>query len=104
MAALNAIDGVRCALPPGAFYAFPHVAAALDGTGETVETLARRLLHEHGVACVPGSAFGPAGAGHLRLAYTAGMDDLAFAVDGVRACVGGLRGVPGRQTGGERRC
>lgn len=96
VAALNAVEGVRCALPPGAFYAFPDVTRALAGTGHTAETLARRLLHEHGVACVPGSAFGPAGAGHLRLAYTAATDDLAFAVDGVRACVGALRAGAGR--------
>ena len=92
VAALNRVAGVRCALPRGAFYVFPRVAGALAGTGHTAETLARRLLQDYGVACVPGPAFGPGGAGHLRFAYTASSDDLAVAVDALGACVAELRG------------
>ena len=89
--ALNAIDGVSCAVPRGAFYVFPRVVAALAGTGLGDGALARHLLDRHGVAGVPGAAFGPAGAGHLRFAYTAPLGDLALAVDGLRASVAALR-------------
>ena len=100
VAALNGIDGVRCATPGGAFYAFPSVAGVLarggpaDGTlaadtlaADTLatEAFARHLLERHGLACVPGTVFGPAGAGHLRLAYTASREDLALAVERLRA-------------------
>ncbi len=85
--ALNRIDGVACATPGGAFYVFPRVEAALAGTGQTEGTLARRLLDAHGVACVPGTAFGPAGTGHLRFAYTAPFGDLEIAVEALRASV-----------------
>lgn len=87
VAALNAIDGVQCALPHGAFYVFPNVAGALAGPEQDAGVLARRLLHEHGVAVVPGTAFGPGGAGHLRFSYTVPVDDLAVAVNALRACV-----------------
>jgi aspartate/methionine/tyrosine aminotransferase len=86
VAALNTIDGVRCVLPAGAFYAFPSVGGVLARLGLTTEALAHRLLAEHGVACVPGTAFGPAGTGHLRLAFTAAPADLALAVERLRAC------------------
>lgn len=94
--ALDAIDGVSCALPAGAFYAFPNVAELLRRTGGTVEWLARLLLDEHGVACLPGTAFGPGGGGHLRLSYAASSDDLALAVQGLAACAA----VPGVATCG----
>jgi aspartate/methionine/tyrosine aminotransferase len=72
VAGLNAMPGVRCQTPPGAFYAFPNV----EGTGFGEADLADRLLEEAGVALLPGTAFGPAGAGFLRLAYTQSEDDL----------------------------
>ena len=83
VAALNTIDGVRCALPHGAFYVFPRIV----GADQPIPALAHVLLHEHGVAAVPGTAFGLGGAGHLRFAYTAPLDNLAVAVDALRACV-----------------
>src|SRR2546421_11356322 len=69
---LNAMPGVRCQLPPGAFYAFPNV----EGTGFDERELAEQLLDRAGVALLPGTAFGPGGAGFLRLAYTQGEADL----------------------------
>ena len=83
--ALRQLDGVECALPVGAFYAFPNVARALEGSGRTVASLAHALLHEHGLACLPGSAFGPAGEGHLRLSYAASPSDLHLAVERLAA-------------------
>jgi aspartate/methionine/tyrosine aminotransferase len=74
---LNRIPGFRCAKPEGAFYAFPNIEA----TGMQEKELAERLLDEAGVAVLPGTAFGPAGKGYIRLAYTQGEDDLARALE-----------------------
>jgi aspartate aminotransferase len=70
--ALNAIPGVRCAKPQGSFYAFPNIT----GTGFDERELADRLLAEAGVAVLPGTAFGEAGKGYIRLAYTQSEDEL----------------------------
>jgi aspartate aminotransferase len=74
---LNAIPGVRCARPQGAFYAFPNVT----GTGMDEHELADRLLTEAGVAVLPGTAFGAAGKGFIRLAYTQSEDELKKGLD-----------------------
>lgn len=73
---LDALPGVRCAEPRGAFYAFPDVA----GTGSDPRELADRLLAEAGVAVLPGSGFGDQGATHLRISYAASVDDLRDAI------------------------
>jgi aspartate aminotransferase len=62
---LNAIPGVHCHLPGGAFYVFPNIT----GTGIGEQELADGLLGEAGVATLPGTAFGPMGKGFLRLSY-----------------------------------
>ena len=70
---LNAIPGVSCPRPQGAFYAFPDISVAFGkshrGTkiSNDVEFCAA-LLEAKGVACVPGSAFGEPRA--LRISYT----------------------------------
>jgi aspartate/methionine/tyrosine aminotransferase len=69
---LNEIPGVRCHRPQGSFYVFPNV----QGTGFDEQDLASRLLNEAGVALLPGTAFGPAGKGFIRLAYTQSEDEL----------------------------
>jgi aspartate aminotransferase len=74
---LNAIPGVRCALPEGAFYAFPDIT----GTGLTSADCAELLIDQAGVAVTPGSAFGPNGEGFLRLAYSTSDDLLRRAVE-----------------------
>ncbi|HEX6351119.1 MAG TPA: pyridoxal phosphate-dependent aminotransferase [Candidatus Dormibacteraeota bacterium] len=74
---LNRIKGMRCARPDGAFYAFPNI----EGTGLPEKEMAERLLDEAGVAVLPGTAFGPAGKGYIRLAYTQGEDDLNKALE-----------------------
>ncbi len=63
--ALNAIPGIRCDLPQGAFYAFPNVA----GTGLSSLEFTDRLLDAEAVAVTPGDAFGPGGEGYVRLSY-----------------------------------
>ncbi|CAN8076403.1 unnamed protein product [Agarophyton chilense] len=62
---LNAMHGVRCEVPQGAFYAWADVSALNVPVGE----LARRLLHEGFVAVLPGTDFGERGEGFLRLSY-----------------------------------
>jgi aspartate/methionine/tyrosine aminotransferase len=80
---LNAISGVRCKLPQGAFYAFPNIEA----TGFNERDLASRLLNEAGVAVLPGTSFGEAGKGFIRLAYTQSEDELKLGLDRIREFV-----------------
>lgn len=63
--AMNAIEGVHCATPAGAFYAFPDVSALGLGSGE----VAKRLLEEGFVATLPGTDFGAEGEGFIRISY-----------------------------------
>ena len=84
--ALNAIPGVRCIEPGGAFYAFPNVSALPIGA----EELADRLLDEAGVALLAGTAFGSEGAGHLRISYASSLENLEQAVERIRGFVAAL--------------
>jgi len=76
VAALNRLPGVRCGRPGGAFYVFPDITA----TGFSARELQDRWLDELGVATLAGTSFGPRGAGHIRLAYTAALPDLREAL------------------------
>ena len=69
---LNAMKGVRCASPEGAFYLFPDISE----TGLTSEEFTWQLLNEAKVAVLPGSAFGQTGEGYLRIACTQSMETL----------------------------
>ncbi|WP_346844846.1 pyridoxal phosphate-dependent aminotransferase [uncultured Rothia sp.] len=80
VAGLNAIEGVVCPVPKGAFYVYPDVRGLLgksiDGViPQTSAELADLILDKTEVAVVPGDAFGPSG--YLRLSYALGDDDLA---------------------------
>jgi len=77
---LNSIPGFRCALPEGAFYAFPNI----EGTGWTSKALADALLEQAGVACLSGTAFGAFGEGFVRFSYANSMDNLREAVRRIR--------------------
>lgn len=83
---LNAMEGVSCHIPTGAFYVFPKV----DVPGMNSEEIAMALL-EGGVLCSPGSAFGEAGEGHLRFAYTIGREDISRGMDRVEKVLANLR-------------
>ena len=83
---LNTLPGVSCAVPRGAFYAWPDVSGVPVGADE----LADRLLEEAGVAVLAGSAFGAAGTTRLRFSYAASRETLAAAVDRVGAFLAGL--------------
>ena len=84
---LNAMEGVSCHIPTGAFYVFPK----FDIPGVNSEELAFALL-EGGVLCSPGTAFGTAGEGHLRFAYTIGREDISRGMDRVEIVLKKLRG------------
>ncbi len=75
-AALNAIPGVRCPLPEGAFYFLPCV----DYKGMNSFKLAEYLLDVAHVAVTPGAAFGQAGEGCIRLTFATSLANLQEAV------------------------
>lgn len=79
--ALADVDGLHVDMPDGAFYAFPSYTADVP----SVEVV--RILREHGVAVRPGSEFGAAGEGHLRLSYAASPEAIS---EGVRRLAKGL--------------
>jgi aspartate aminotransferase len=83
---LNALPGVSCRSPRGAFYVFPNVAGVPIGA----EELADRLLEEAGVAVLAGTAFGAEGADHLRLSYANSQANLALALERMGAFLGAL--------------
>lgn len=77
VAGLNALPGVRCQTPQGAFYAFPNVSSL----GLPSRELARRLMDEAGVAVLPGDDFGPGGDGYLRLCYATSVQNIDSALE-----------------------
>lgn len=74
---LNAVPGVSCVEPGGAFYAFPNISEL----GQSAATLADRLLDEAGVAVLPGTSFGEYGENHLRFSYANSVDNIRRALD-----------------------
>ena len=62
---LNALPGVRCRTPKGAFYAFPNV----EGTGLSSQEFERTMLNEAGVSLLSGTAFGELGQGYVRVSF-----------------------------------
>jgi aspartate/methionine/tyrosine aminotransferase len=76
VAGLNAIPGLSCRMPQGAFYAFPNITAF----GRDAEWLANYLLEKAGVAVLPGSAFGAGGEGYLRVCFANSMEKLSQAI------------------------
>ena len=77
--------GLACFEPMGAFYCFPRVS---DATGMDETTFAERLLEEERVGVVPGSAFGPSGAGHVRVCYATAYEQIVEAMDRIERFVG----------------
>jgi aspartate/methionine/tyrosine aminotransferase len=83
---LNAIPGISCLRPSGAFYVFPEVS----GTGLTGADLAHRLLYEAGVSTLAGTAFGGVGTDHIRLSYATSQANIRTAIDRIGQFVGKL--------------
>jgi aspartate aminotransferase len=84
---LNAIDGVSCVRPGGAFYAFPSIKE-LGATSKEVEA---HLLQQAGVACLSGTAFGEYGEGYLRLSYANSIENLQAALEAMKASLPEVR-------------
>ncbi len=76
---LNALPGVSCITPKGAFYAFPNIA----GTGWKAKPLASALLEEAGVALIGGPDFGIHGEGYIRVSYANSEENIRNAIDRV---------------------
>jgi aspartate aminotransferase len=76
---IKQISGFRCITPPGAFYAFIHVAEALGNKYATADEWSTALLQEELVAVVPGSAFGADD--YIRISYATSIQQLKEAFD-----------------------
>jgi aspartate/methionine/tyrosine aminotransferase len=80
VAGLNTAPGFRCAMPSGAFYAFPNIT----GTKRSSKVLAEELLENAGVACLSGSSFGQYGEGYIRFSMANSLENLMEAVRRIR--------------------
>jgi aspartate aminotransferase len=85
---LNRIPGITCTEPAGAFYAFPNISEL----GLPSEQVAQFLLDRAGVACLSGTAFGPAGQGYLRFSYANSVEAIRDALDAIESTLPELTG------------
>jgi len=88
VAGLNAIPGISCVQPRGAFYAFPNIT----GLGMKSKDLGDYLLNEAGVAVLAGTDFGEYGEGYIRLSYATSTDNIKKALDRINDTAAKLRG------------
>ena len=93
--ALNAIDGIDCAMPDGAFYVYPNIAGLIGKTapdGSVIEddsAFVSYLLEAEGVATVQGAAFGLSP--HFRISYATSDENLTEALARIERAVAALR-------------
>lgn len=84
---LNAIEGISCLRPHGAFYVFPNIKQlGVDG-----KEFADLLLEKFGVAVLSGTAFGKYGHGYLRLSYANSVSNIRKALERIESAVASLR-------------
>ena len=84
---LNAIDGISCLRPHGAFYVFPNIKElGVDG-----KQFAEMLLEKFGVAALSGTAFGEFGKGYLRFSYANSVENIYKALDRIEQAVKSLK-------------
>ena len=83
---LNAIEGVTCVMPHGAFYTFPNVASF----GRTSAEIAEHLLYDAGICGLAGTAFGAHGEGYLRFSYANSRENLELALERIGESLGKL--------------
>jgi aspartate aminotransferase len=81
VAGLNAMPGVSCQVPQGAFYVFPNVKSF----GLSSKEIAARLMDEAGVAVLAGTDFGSGGEGYLRICYATSMDVIGESLEKMAA-------------------
>jgi aminotransferase len=79
--------GLSCHLPKGSFYAFPSI----ESTGMNSMEFCQGLLQEEAVAVVPGTAFGPSGAGFVRASFSTAYQRLIEATDRIERYVDTVR-------------
>ena len=84
---LNAIPGIHCVCPPGAFYAFPNIRSF----GMNSADFADYLLDTAGVAVLSGASFGSYGEGFIRISYANSMVNLANALDRIEEATQRIR-------------
>ncbi|MGL4617757.1 pyridoxal phosphate-dependent aminotransferase [Chroococcidiopsis sp.] len=84
---LNAIAGIQCVKPTGAFYVFPNVKQL----PLNCDALADYLLAEAGVAVLSGSAFGKFGEGYLRLSYANSLENIREALNRIQTAIAQLK-------------
>jgi aspartate/methionine/tyrosine aminotransferase len=84
---LNAINGMSCLKPAGAFYVFPNVKQI----PLSCEALADYLLEEAGVALLAGTAFGKFGDGYLRISYANSLENIREALKLIQTAIGKLK-------------
>jgi aspartate/methionine/tyrosine aminotransferase len=84
VAGLNAIPGISCLMPQGAFYVFPNIKSF----GLTSNEMAELLLEKAGVAVLPGSSFGKHGEGYLRLVYSNSIENIRQAIAQISQVLG----------------
>jgi aspartate/methionine/tyrosine aminotransferase len=87
VAGLNAIAGITCLKPAGAFYVFPNVTQI----PLSCEALADYLLEEAGVALLAGTAFGKFGDGYLRISYANSLENIQEALERIQVAVSKLK-------------
>ena len=80
--------GLETFKPQGAFYVFPCIRS----TGLTSDEFCEKLLEDQKVACVPGTAFGPAGEGFIRVSYAYSLEELKVATEKIKIFVDKCRG------------
>ncbi|HVQ55272.1 MAG TPA: pyridoxal phosphate-dependent aminotransferase [Pyrinomonadaceae bacterium] len=90
--ALNQIDGFKCAMPEGAFYAFVDVRQMLGSEFESSSDVADRLLKEAHIVVTDGTGFGAEG--YLRFSYATSMENLEMAVEKMKTMFGASAAVP----------
>jgi len=88
VAGLNALPGVSCRTPKGAFYVFPNIKALKRPSAEVAEA----ILKEGGVAVLGGTAFGQYGEGYLRLSYANSEANIRKALEWMRPVLARLAG------------
>jgi len=80
---LDRIESLSYTKPKGAFYVFPNFSSYKKSD----ELLARYLLKEAGVVTAPGSGFGRAGEGHLRISYSVSYEQVKEGMERIRRCL-----------------
>jgi len=84
---INSIEKLSCIKPKGAFYAFPNITK----TGMKSEEFAMELLKKTGVVVVPGSGFGEAGEGYIRISYATSEEKIIEGLKRMKTFVEGLK-------------